>query len=162
MLSDNAPADRVWSSFIARCPLTIPSGLCAAEYGTRWKIEQIVDVEEMGRILTLAGFIDRLRSAFEHRLRAAVFLERLVLRFDTDLGRVGLEIDHGRVQTVNPCPSEGHRINLPQNILLQLAMGYLSIDDAVYNASVHISPSTKLILEILFPRINAVMPMIME
>jgi GNAT superfamily N-acetyltransferase len=145
-----------------KVPFDHPFGALCSRYGTRWEIEQTVDVEEMGRILTLAGFIDRLRSAFEHRLRAAVFLERLVLRFDTDLGPVGLEIDHGRVQTVNPCPSEGHRINLPQNILLQLAMGYLSIDAAVYNASVHISPSTKLILEILFPRTNAVMPMIME
>ena len=55
-------------------------------------------------------------------------------------------------------PATRDRIDLGLN----LKGGTLSIDAAAYNPSVHISPSTKLILEILFPRINAVMPMIME
>ncbi len=136
-------------------PVDDPFGAFCARYGSRLEVEAPRNAGPMGRIIHLTQLMERLAPEFNRRLEASGFSWKGSLAFQTDLGSVGLK---GNSASVAVTPGRSAlKVELPQMALTQLALGYRSVDDVVYDAGVKIPSRALPVLEALFPKQDAYM-----
>ena len=131
-------------------------------FGSEWEIQYHVNAEGMGRILDLPRFLAALRPELEYRLGKSARPENTGLWFVTEMGTAGLKIAGNTVRCIRNREADSQEIDLPQTILLQLALGYRTVSDAANEKGVRIPGTARPFLEVLFPPSPAMMPMVVE
>lgn len=136
--------------------LFIPPDHSFAEYVQRFGAEWTVTYPRYGsgmlRLLNQQPFFEKLAPELERRLalsRSAGYTGTLT--FQTDLGNLALVINRGHV-TVADGAREGPRLELSQDKLTQLAIGYRSARDVLNDLQVTAHGDVLPLLNILFPK----------
>lgn len=136
--------------------LFIPSDHPFAEYVQRFGAEWTVTYPRYGsgmlRLLNQQPFFEKIAPELERRLalsRSAGYTGTLT--FQTDLGTSTLVINRGSI-TVTDKAHEGLRLELSQDKLTQLAIGYRSARDVLNDPQVKAHGDVLPLLDILFPK----------
>ncbi len=130
-------------------PLDHPFGEFAQRYGCEWSVRHFRHANGMGRILNQASLFDKLMPTLRTRVAQSPMRDHsfaLILR--TDLGETTLMFGA-------PGEQPGGVLDLSQDRLMQLVLGYRSArdvlnDPAVQAQSTH--PNFREWLDVLFPR----------
>ncbi len=136
--------------------LFIPPDHPFAEYVQRFGAEWTVTYPRYGsgmlRLLNQQPFFEKLAPELERRValsRSAGYTGALT--FQTDLGNLALIINRGSI-TVAGKANEGPRLELSQDKLTQLAIGYRSARDVLNDPQVTAHGDVLPLLNILFPK----------
>ena len=143
-----------------RMPLDHPFGVFCSRLGCAWEIQYHVNAEDMGRVLDVPRFLLELRSEWGFRLRNAMRTANVRLWFVTDTGEAGLQVERGRIRRSKRRHPDAHEVTIPQAALLQLVLGYRTVDDVAGSPNVRMPVSVKPVMDVLFPQTPATMPMI--
>jgi predicted N-acetyltransferase YhbS len=124
----------------------------ARRYGCEVKSEYRRNGGAMGRIICLRSLFEKLAPELSRRLKEAhgELPESASAALVTDIGSVGLRCDRGEVSIADREDSGDLRVELPQNVLAQLVVGYRDVDDAIGEADVRIPAGAVLLLRTLF------------
>ncbi len=141
-------------------PLDHPFGVFCSRLGCAWEIQYHVNAEDMGRVLDVPRFLLELRSEWGFRLRNAMRTANVRLWFVTDTGEAGLQVERGRIRRSKRRHPDAHEVTIPQAALLQLVLGYRTVDDVAGSPNVRMPVSVKPVMDVLFPQTPATMPMI--
>ena len=133
----------------------LPADHPAVEYLRHWNVAVTTDYYEgahgMGRIVDLAGTLRAVEPELTRRWRASGFVRsRLTLTITTELGSFTLRAAGGRVRMTDS-RSVRNRVKLPQWLLLQLLLGYRSVEDATTVPGARLPAATLAPLCALFP-----------
>jgi len=136
--------------------LFIPPDHPFAEYVQRFGAEWTVTYPRYGsgmlRLLNQQPFFEKIVPELERRLalsRSAGYTGALT--FQTDLGTLALVINRGSI-TLAGKASDGLRLELPQDKLTQLVIGYRSARDVLNDPQVTAHGDVLPLLDILFPK----------
>lgn len=136
--------------------LFIPPDHPFAEYvqrfGAEWKVTYPRHGSGMLRLLNQQPFFEKIAPELERRLalsRSAGYTGALT--FQTDLGTLALVINRGSI-TVETCAREGLRLELSQDKLTQLVIGYRSARDVLNDPQVTAHGDVLPLLNVLFPK----------
>jgi predicted acetyltransferase len=118
------------------------------EFSRRYGCESTLKVWRnaagMGRIMNLAGLFEKLKPELEARL-ARKMSQPVALKICGDLGETLVQLGGGAgVPTI--------MLDVPQYRLLQLLMGYRSVQDVLNDTSAHASEGAEPLLDAIFPR----------
>jgi len=124
----------------------------AQRFGAEWRVTYPRYGSGMLRLLNLRPFFEKIVPELERRLalsRSAGYTGALT--FQTDLGPLTLAIDRGSI-AVETVAREGLRLDLPQDKLTQLVIGYRSARDVLNDPQVTAHGDVLPLLNILFPK----------
>ena len=136
--------------------LFIPADHPFAEYVQRFGAEWAVTYPRYGsgmlRLLNQQSFFEKIAPELERRLALSRFADYTgTLTFHTDLGTVALVVNQGRIAVIDKA-QEGLRLELSQDKLTQLAIGYRSARDVLNDPQVTAHGDVLPLLDILFPK----------
>jgi len=136
--------------------LFIPPDHPFAEYvqrfGVEWKVTYPRYGSGMLRLLNQQPFFEKIAPELERRLalsRSAGYTGALT--FQTDLGTVALVINRGSIAVAGKA-SDGLRVELSQDKLTQLVIGYRSARDVLNDSQVKATGDVLPLLKFLFPK----------
>ena len=136
--------------------LFIPPDHPFAEYvqrfGAEWKATYPRYGSGMLRLLNQQPFFEKIAPELERRLALSRFAESTgALTFQTDLGTLALVMNQGKI-AVTDNAHEGLRLELSQDKLTQLAIGYRSARDVLNDPQVKAHGDVLPLLDTLFPK----------
>ena len=133
-------------------PADHPFAIFCRRYGCRTNTHNAKDRGGMMRIINQSRTLKGIASELENRLQGTTQLSQWSgkILISSDLGQDCLEIDRGRVAHTN---NRGNtfQLEIPQDKLIQLMMGWRSIGDLAAEPDVSVSEEIVPVLEILFP-----------
>ncbi|MBC7328326.1 GNAT family N-acetyltransferase [bacterium] len=119
-------------------------------YGLRLTIDYPLNRDGMGRIINLSTLFTKLKDTLISRLQGK-FKGNLVLQ--TDIGNISLSINETSLEIQQTASKPTWDFKIPQSKLMQLIMGYRSIDDILLDDDVSISDEdARPLLRALFPK----------
>jgi predicted acetyltransferase len=136
--------------------LFIPPDHPFAEYVQRFGAEWTVTYPRYGsgmlRLLNQQPFFEKIAPELERRLALSRSAEYTgTLTFQTDLGTLALVINRGRITLAGKL-NEGLCLELSQDKLTQLVIGYRSVRDVLNDPQVKAHGDVLPLLDILFPK----------
>jgi len=136
--------------------LFIPPDHPFAEYvqrfGAEWKVTYPRYGSGMLRLLNQQPFFEKIAPELERRLALSRYAGYTgALTFQTDLGTVALVINRGSIAVADGA-REGLRLELSQDKLTQLVIGYRSARDVLNDSQVKAHGDVLPLLNILFPK----------
>ncbi|MGB9877950.1 MAG: GNAT family N-acetyltransferase [bacterium] len=135
--------------------LILPPDFTFTEFCQRYDLRLNIEFPEnrdgMGRVINIITFLYKLQDVFRSRIG---FNKREgILIIETDIGEVPFDIKKDTVFFMPFLPPSGWKLKLPQAKLIQLAMGYRSIDELLLDGDVSLEGEEALpILRKLFPK----------
>lgn len=128
-----------------------PFGEFCARLGCRWSINYPRNRSSMGRIVRLVPLMEALLPELTRRIRTTRPPWKGVLRVQTDIGTVNLDLNGQSVRLASPA-QRGVVVRIPQIPLTQLIMGYRSVSDVALDPGVTIPARALPVLSALFPK----------
>jgi GNAT superfamily N-acetyltransferase len=120
-------------------------------YDLRLNIEFPENRDGMGRIINIITFLYKLQEVF--RSRIGYNQREGILIIETEIGEVPFDIKGDTILFIPFLPPFGWKLKIPQAKLMQLAMGYRSIDELLLDEDVSLQGEEALpILRNLFPK----------
>jgi GNAT superfamily N-acetyltransferase len=120
-------------------------------YDLRLNIEFPENRDGMGRVINIITFLYKLQDVF--RSRIGYNSVEGILIIETEIGEVPFDIKKDTVFFMPFLPPSGWRLKIPQAKLMQLAMGYRTIDELLLDEDVSLEGEEALpILRKLFPK----------
>jgi predicted acetyltransferase len=120
-------------------------------YDLRLNIEFPENKDGMGRVINIITFLYKLQDVF--RSRIGYNQREGILIIETEIGEVPFDIKKDTVFFMPFLPPFGWKLKIPQAKLMQLAMGYRTIDELLLDEDVSLEGEEALpILRKLFPK----------
>ncbi len=120
-------------------------------YDLKLTIEFPFNRDGMGRIVNLETLFSKIQGTLRNRLLGNNLGGKLAIR--TDIGEISMNIQEDMLFISPNLDNSTWVLTIPQNKLMQLIMGYRSVDDILLDEDVHLNNSQGIpLLRRLFPK----------
>ena len=140
------------SQLLCHIPIDHPFAIFCRRYDCRTHIHNWKNSGGMMRIINQSSTLEKITGELEKRLQRDAGLSQWSgkILISTDIGQDCLEIDQGSIAHTNGQANSFH-LEMPQDKLIQLMMGWRSIKDLTLELNVSVSAEIIPVLDALFP-----------
>ena len=140
------------AQILCHLPIDHPFAIFCRRYDCKTHTQNWKNSGGMMRIINQSSTLKKITGELEKRLQRDADLSQWSgkLLISTDLGQDCLEIDQGSIAHTSG-QANGFQLEIPQDKLIQLMMGWRSIRDLAVEPNISVSEEIIPVLEVLFP-----------